>query len=1187
MVERVKGGVKLFVGRLPMEATQQMLQKTFAEYGDVLEVFLIDSARGTSGARCAFVRLESLEAAERSIAEMHEQRVLIPERKELGPIQVAFAKGEAVRFGLDQVREQLPARWQIPAAAVTVQKDTGGPSAPVDPDSLSKEALVSLIKEGQRTGGQPFKQQWWGYCDSGKGGVHDYDPKRHSRASLRQFFVSAQQGEWGAKPWFRRAIHWALLGGRTTSRPRGTRGMRRRRRRRKRRHSGSRRPGSSSSRSSSSYSSSSSSSSSRRNRSLMRKRRAAGAAAAECALAIPPAASGGSAAALGLQPPGVAGAVVPPLSGLGGSDSVLPLPTSGVLPLPAIQQLPGCDGLNGGYPLSDMLRGAPPVPLEPQPPPPSMEPLPDGLKPQPQRILAPASDERDPELEAFLTRNRISPSTSFLMLKLTREQASAIMDGVNEQFAQLDGSEQGSDRNAEQAVVLRLKQMGVRTKSAGGGSWTSTERTERAASPLPASKGGVVALDNGKAAAAGSLAAAPLPTLPSMDVLLGPGLTSLPKVVEGEEVAHEEVEEGGDGPRSEIDDAVEIVEVRTFREVGPGGGGSLPADTTAMQAQQVRASRARRRRPPPPDEEAAPPRHSSPEPPPPPPLSGPPPSATGGAAAIVGGGVGVGAGSGAKVFVKNLNKNTGEREIRELFSRYGSISEVDIPWDRETGQGRGFAYLTFPLAEDAEKSIRALNFTKPWGRALVVERFRGPGNEDPTPEAGDSHADEPPQEAVEGGKVNGAKGEASTAFKRKVKKPLDKRKRGSSTSARGSDNDGAGSSASSSVGSGSGGSKKSGWSRYTVGSRNRKERGKKKSRRRSRGRRRRRGRSSYSEQSSCTGDDSRSPSAGYEDRMDVMPPMPPMGWPGGPGPPGFLPGMPPGIGPPGMCPPGFPPGMLPPPWAAMPPWMQPPSAFDENGFPVYDREDAERQLRRAERRAKREERRREREQENEVWEDHPGRKQRRSASLSPPVKDRSPSRVPQRVRSRSPSCSKSRSSRSERKRSRTRRSRSRSASSVGGQADARRQRHLGVTQVGPRRSQQLRPPLQQMAPPIHLGPPGGFGPGHPPPPGAPLGGPCGGAGLRPASMPAFGPLGGMLPQMPPLQRPPPLRPPPMQPPVQPSAMLPLRPIQPPLGAEASPRPASGSAPKKKQREESDESDVDIGKVQEEINFADI
>jgi len=46
MVERVKGGVKLFIGRLPTEATQQMLRDAMNEYGEVLEVFLIDSSRG-------------------------------------------------------------------------------------------------------------------------------------------------------------------------------------------------------------------------------------------------------------------------------------------------------------------------------------------------------------------------------------------------------------------------------------------------------------------------------------------------------------------------------------------------------------------------------------------------------------------------------------------------------------------------------------------------------------------------------------------------------------------------------------------------------------------------------------------------------------------------------------------------------------------------------------------------------------------------------------------------------------------------------------------------------------------------------------------------------------------------------------------------------------------------------------
>ena len=38
-VERRKGGIKLFVGRIPQEASEHLLRATFEKFGDVLEVF--------------------------------------------------------------------------------------------------------------------------------------------------------------------------------------------------------------------------------------------------------------------------------------------------------------------------------------------------------------------------------------------------------------------------------------------------------------------------------------------------------------------------------------------------------------------------------------------------------------------------------------------------------------------------------------------------------------------------------------------------------------------------------------------------------------------------------------------------------------------------------------------------------------------------------------------------------------------------------------------------------------------------------------------------------------------------------------------------------------------------------------------------------------------------------------------
>lgn len=857
MVERVKGGVKLFVGRLPLEATQAMMMDAFGEYGEVLEVFLIDSSRATSGARCAFVRIGSLESAEKCVAEMHEQRILVPERRELGPVQVAFAKGEATRFGLDPGKEQLPARWQVPAASA-ISEASRAPAVNVDPESMGKEALVSLIKEGQRSGGQPFKGQWWAYCDSGKGGVQDYDPKRHSMVSLRQFVSAAQQGEWGGKPWFRRALNWAVLGGRGNSRPR-------------RRHHGS-----SSSSSSSSSSRSSSNSLSAKRRQAERRRRAS--------LLLesyqgPPAGPSGP-GALPLGPPGLA----PPLPSR--------YPISG----PGRASAPGLVFAGSGSTLSleKLLRGAPvPPSAEPPPPPPGDEHKPAPPKP---RLLAPAT-QRHEELEAFLAKYRISPSTSFLMLKLTRDQASAVVTAVEGGLE--DVAEPKASHDIEDAVLACLKRLGVRTKNAGGGSWTTVERTGSPLAVRTLTKDSRETLFSSMDAAlsSNSLTASLSVALPSLDGILGP-LTSVPKLGADKEKSWEAMVIPDDDDRLNVNEEAEL----------PKSGTVVRSDNASMASVPVQ-----------------------------------PPT-------------------GARVFVKNLDKSTSERDIRELFGRHGTVLDIEIPRDLETGLGKGHAYVTLEKGGQAEVCVKVLNFTKPWGRALVVERRPGP-DEEIQAAAEDGASTPQPRGAskTDNGSLAESRGDQSDDDGKPKPKPRQRpaatRKKAGSGTSRSRSN-----SSSHSSGGSSGDSSR--WSRYTVGSR-----------RRSRASRRRPDRSrSYSSSesySACTSD------GNARGRTSMRGGMSSMGWPPFPG-----------MMPPGMMPPGMPP------WGM--PWMPPPGMmsggmppFDEFGFPMqtsafYDADAAEMELAKAEKKAKREQEEREKHQ---VWEDHPARQaqqrqRRRSDSRS-------------------------------------------------------------------------------------------------------------------------------------------------------------------------------------------------------------
>jgi RNA recognition motif-containing protein len=76
------------------------------------------------------------------------------------------------------------------------------------------------------------------------------------------------------------------------------------------------------------------------------------------------------------------------------------------------------------------------------------------------------------------------------------------------------------------------------------------------------------------------------------------------------------------------------------------------------------------------------------------------------------------------IFVGNLNFNTSEDELRQLFEVHGQVDRVSIMMDRDTGRSRGFGFVEMASAEDGEKAIAALNGAQIGGRALNVNEAR-------------------------------------------------------------------------------------------------------------------------------------------------------------------------------------------------------------------------------------------------------------------------------------------------------------------------------------------------------------------------------------------------------------------------------------------------------------------------------
>jgi RNA recognition motif-containing protein len=76
------------------------------------------------------------------------------------------------------------------------------------------------------------------------------------------------------------------------------------------------------------------------------------------------------------------------------------------------------------------------------------------------------------------------------------------------------------------------------------------------------------------------------------------------------------------------------------------------------------------------------------------------------------------------IFVGNLNFNTSEDELRQLFEAHGQVDRVSIMTDRETGRSRGFGFVEMANAEEAERAIAALNGAQMGGRTLNVNEAR-------------------------------------------------------------------------------------------------------------------------------------------------------------------------------------------------------------------------------------------------------------------------------------------------------------------------------------------------------------------------------------------------------------------------------------------------------------------------------
>ncbi|MEM7350831.1 MAG: RNA-binding protein [Acidobacteriota bacterium] len=75
-----------------------------------------------------------------------------------------------------------------------------------------------------------------------------------------------------------------------------------------------------------------------------------------------------------------------------------------------------------------------------------------------------------------------------------------------------------------------------------------------------------------------------------------------------------------------------------------------------------------------------------------------------------------------RIYVGNLPFSASDQEVRELFGQYGTVDEVNLITDRETGRPRGFGFVE--MSEGADEAIEALHQSDMGGRSLNVNEAR-------------------------------------------------------------------------------------------------------------------------------------------------------------------------------------------------------------------------------------------------------------------------------------------------------------------------------------------------------------------------------------------------------------------------------------------------------------------------------
>ncbi|TBR58880.1 RNA-binding protein [Mastigocladus laminosus UU774] len=74
------------------------------------------------------------------------------------------------------------------------------------------------------------------------------------------------------------------------------------------------------------------------------------------------------------------------------------------------------------------------------------------------------------------------------------------------------------------------------------------------------------------------------------------------------------------------------------------------------------------------------------------------------------------------IYVANLSEEVQEYDLKQIFSKYGSVIEVRLPKCRQSGENRGFAFVEMETDAEEAAAIYSLLGTEYMGHNLKINK---------------------------------------------------------------------------------------------------------------------------------------------------------------------------------------------------------------------------------------------------------------------------------------------------------------------------------------------------------------------------------------------------------------------------------------------------------------------------------